>query len=108
MSRKNKNSKENFNAIKKVLEIMSDKDSSIPEGTKVKFNYKKMKENPDWEILRTDYKNFVVNNIDKIFTVEYDKGKETEPTLVCLKEDVASPKWLFYVNDLIVIKELKS
>lgn len=78
---------------------------SIPEGSKVKFNIEKMKAHPDWETLEEDYRNFIEQNIDKIFTVEYDEQYQYEPLWVCLAEDPAPIKWLFYIGDLQVVEE---
>ena len=44
-------------------------------------------------------------NKDTVFTVEYDEKYKNKPSLVCLKEDTTDPKWLFWVGDLIEVKE---
>lgn len=77
---------------------------SIPEGSKVQFNIKKMKQHPDWERLEERYRTFIEDNANTIFTVEYDEQYPTEPLWVCLKEDVSPIKWLFYIGDLKVIR----
>lgn len=79
---------------------------TILEGTTVKLNVKQIKSRPDYIRMRDTYKEFVESNIDNIFTVEYDEKKKDEPILVCLKEDPTEVKWLFWIGDLIIVKEI--
>ena len=76
---------------------------SIPEGSKVQLNIEKMKKHPDWDRLEERYRKFVEDNIDTVFTVEYDEQYQYEPLWVCLVEDTNPIKWLFYIGDLKVI-----
>jgi hypothetical protein len=76
----------------------------IPEGTKVKLNVKQITSHPDWERLQDSYKQFVQDNADAEFTVEYDERHKDNPVLVCLKEDTTPAKWLWWVGDLEVTK----
>lgn len=80
---------------------------NLYEGTKVQLNYKEMESHPDWGKLNPKYKEFVENNRNTIFTVEYDPIKKKNNTsdkssMVCLKEDITVPKWLFFTSDLII------
>ena len=77
---------------------------SIPEGSKVYLKVEKMKKHPDWNRLDERYRAFVEDNIDTVFTVEYDEQYQREPLWVCLKEDTTPIKWLFYIGDLKVIR----
>ena len=77
---------------------------SIPEGSKVQFKVDKMKRHPDWNRLDERYRTFIEDNVDTIFTVEYDEQYQREPLWVCLKEDTSPTKWLFYIGDLKVIR----
>jgi len=79
---------------------------TILEGTKVKLNVKQIKSRPDYIRMRDTYKEFVESNVDNIFTVEYDEKKKDEPILVCLMEDPSEVKWLFWVGDLFIVKEI--
>ena len=92
-------------SINNAHKMVDRTDLSISEGTKVKFNIQKMKKHPDWEKLTQDYRDFVEQNSDKIFTVEYDEQYQYEPLWVCLAEDPAPIKWLFYIGDLQVVEE---
>lgn len=78
----------------------------LEEGTKVKLNWELISRSPDWKKLRQDYKDWVIEHKEDIFTVEWDKRRKDKNTndkkfMVCLKEDDTEPKWLFYTSLLI-------
>jgi hypothetical protein len=76
----------------------------IPEGTKVRLNYENITSEPDYQKKVKRYRDFIEENKDKIFTVQYDKKYKDTPILVVLKEDESRVKWLFhYEYDLIVV-----
>ncbi|MEG2381335.1 MAG: hypothetical protein RSB38_06540 [Oscillospiraceae bacterium] len=50
--------------------------------------------------MRTPYKQFVQNNIDTVFTVEYEE-RYPDHSILMLKEDETNPKWFFSKHDLI-------
>ena len=104
--------KKNSKKIDKTINLMRDVQGqvnreglSIPEGTRVQFNLKKMQAHPDWNRLEQRYRDFVEQNVDTVFTVEYDEQYPKEPLWVCLAEDPNPIKWLFYIGDLKVIKK---
>lgn len=98
-----------ISGIEKKKEFLKDlffpKENFLKEGSKVKINVEKIKKEKNYNKRNPNWKNFIENNIDKIFTVEYDFNKKDNPGLVCLKEDQNNPKWLFYIGDLIQIEE---
>lgn len=76
------------------------------EGEKVKLDYDRITAYPDWAELREDYKNWIATHKNEVFTVEFDPIKVREKAsnvdkVVQLVEDTTSPKWLFFVGDLI-------
>ena len=76
----------------------------MSEGTKVKINCDAIASRPDYYKMRKEYRDFIINNRDKIFTVEYDDRHRDKPYLVCFKEDTSPIKWLWDItSDLIVI-----
>lgn len=76
----------------------------IPEGSKVKINYKEIKSRPNYDRLKPEYRDFVEKNKDRIFTVEYDDKHREKPYLVCFKEDNSPLKWLWEISsDLIIV-----
>ena len=85
--------------------------NTITEGTKVKLNVPVIKANPSWFRLNPKYKQFVEDNKDTIFTVEYDRDANGNvvgnQALVCLKEDTTKPKWKFYFRDLLIQTDLE-
>ena len=75
------------------------------EGDFVKLNTKKIKSHPDYAKMRPVYKEFIESNDGVVFTVEYDKNKQDKPNLVCLKEDMSDPKFLFWDGDLLILDQ---
>ena len=70
----------------------------------MKINCDAIASRPDYYKMRKEYRNFIINNRDKIFTVEYDDKHRDKPYLVCFKEDTSPIKWLWEItSDLIVI-----
>ena len=105
-AKKTELSKEAIEQIKEYADMTEETSLTIPEGTKVKLNIERITKNKDFVNYREEFKQFVVDNRNKIFTVEYDEIQEQPRNLfVCLKEDPTPLKWLFYVGDLIPIKE---
>ena len=93
-------------AIKHMANGEVDEDSVIAEGAKVKLNYDSIIADPNYPKKVQGYKDFVENNKDTIFTVEYDEKYKNKPLLVMLKEDTSEVKWLWHTKyDLIVIED---
>ena len=93
-------------AIKRMADGDVDKDSVIEEGAKVKLNYDSIVSDPNYPKKVQAYKDFVENNKDTVFTVEYDEKYKNNPLLVMLKEDTNEVKWLWHTKyDLVVIEE---
>lgn len=93
-------------AIKRMADGEVDEDFVIEEGTKVKLNYDNIINDPNYPRKVQGYKDFVENNKDKIFTVEYDERYTNNPLLVMLKEDETEVKWLWHSKmDLTVIED---
>lgn len=93
-------------AIKAMSDGEVDEDSVLEEGTKVKLNYDNIVNDPNYQRKVQGYKDFVENNKDKIFTVEYDERYKNNPLLVMLKEDETEVKWLWHSKmDLIAVED---
>lgn len=75
----------------------------ITDGDKVKLNLKAIQDHPDYNRLSEDYKAFVTENENTVFTVQFDPRGGSLNHVVSLKED--STGWLFWIGDLIKIKE---
>ena len=98
-----------YDKIKSIQDVVNGKLDdvyTIPEGTKVKLNYENIINEPDYTKKVKAYREFVENNKNKIFTVQYDEKYKNKPILVSLKEDTSKIKWLWYCEtDLIVLDE---
>lgn len=86
-----------------------DEKTNIHIGDKVKLNYEKIIHVSDYPNMTKEYKLWVEQNKDKIFTVEQDSRFKSNQfkfsAIVSLKEDNTNPKWLFSIIDLIKIGE---
>lgn len=79
------------------------------EGEKVTLDYNRIISYPDWKQMREDYRNWVTEHKNDIFTVEFDPLKKERQTadynsLVQFVEDETKPKWLFWAGDLIPVE----
>ena len=94
------------NSEAKRLSSMLKENNQLKEGDKVKINYEKITKEPDYDSRLATYKTFIEDNKDKILTVEFDDKKAINGShfLVQFVEDTSSPKWLFYVDDLIAVE----
>ena len=72
------------------------------DGDKVKINYQQITGRKDWKRKLSNYKQFVKDNKDKIFTIVKDSKYNA---FVTLQEDTTDPKWMFWVGDLIKTEE---
>ena len=72
----------------------------VKEGDKVRLDIKRITERNDFAGLQDDYKEFVKNSADTIYTARIYRYHKDIPILVELAE---APKWLFWVGDVIKI-----
>ena len=70
---------------------------NIQEGEKIRLDIDKIKARQNYEIMNEEYKKFVNENAETIFTAHVEK-----PTLISLQEE---PRWLFWCGDLIKVEE---
>ena len=54
--------------------------------------------------LSQKFENFLKENKDKIFTAVLDIDNKYS-VMYILKEDNSNPKWLFFIDDLIIMEE---
>lgn len=73
------------------------------EGEKVTLDVEQIKAHPDFERKVEGYKNFVLSNEGKVFTVKYDKNHQKNPLLVVLEEDPIG--WLWHESELKRVKK---
>ena len=84
-------------------------ENQFAEGTKVKLNYEKITSQTDYGMRVENFRNFVEENKDTVFTVEYENDKAIkgrDQFIVTFKEDPTTPKWLWYVDDLIAVEKV--
>lgn len=83
-------------------QMHSNKKPKFSPGDKVKLNYSKIISDPDYDRLVPNRKQFIEENKNSIFTVEYDPRHMINPSIVCLAEDTTDPKWLWFVGQLSI------
>ncbi len=71
-------------------------------GDKVMLDLERITHRPNYNKLVPAYREFCEKNAGRIFTVVYEKGKNS--SIVCLAEDETTPKWLFWVGDLKAVE----
>lgn len=74
----------------------------IVAGDKVRLKYDSITQSPDYDRRNENYRKFVDDNKDKIFTVESYKGYKK---LFCFVEDETEVKWVFHEFDLEKVEE---
>lgn len=67
----------------------------IVEGDKVRIDLEKVKARKNHDKMSANYKEFVENNADKVFTAHVER-----PNLISFVE---APAWLFWSGDLIKV-----
>lgn len=100
MNRKTRRKLQKDNKIKFLSKLInSTKDDTydyLLEGEKVKLKYDYITSRVGYATKTKEYKKFIEDNKDKIFTVEYDANHLDNPIIVALREDDSQPKWLFW------------
>jgi hypothetical protein len=69
-------------------------------GAKVKLNAEKIKSRCG--CLSTNFTNFLERSKDKVFTARLDVANDYV-TMYILDEDDSDVKWLFHIDDLIIV-----
>jgi hypothetical protein len=77
----------------------------LREGEKVKIDVERIKSYPTWDAGNLAYKQFVLDNVDTIFTIEFEEKQKKDKLACVLKEDSSPIKWIFYQADLLRIEE---
>lgn len=74
-------------------------------GDKVMIDLKKLMADPDWDILKPEYKNFAKEHANEVFTLTDEMQKKGAFSLVSFCEDENDPKWLWFVGHLKKVSE---
>lgn len=91
-------------SAKKLAEIKALQDTKpiISVGDKVRLKYDAITQSPDYDRRVENFKKFVEDNKDKIFTTESYNGYDK---LFCFVEDETEVKWVFHEYDLEKVEE---
>lgn len=86
-----------------MYDIVYEKSDSL-DGKKVKLNYERIMKRPS--SVSSRFGKFVESHKDEIFTAKDAKaGTKYTGIMYTLKEDPSPVKWLFYVDDLVLVEE---
>lgn len=110
LSKKIKKANKSFNLglnktqLKDYIKFKEEQLTSIVlfEGDRVMIDYNGITSRVDYDKRRPEYRNFIEENKNTIFTVKYDEKYRNNPWLVSLEEDTTEPRWLFTTSDLIL------
>jgi hypothetical protein len=101
-------SKENINEVISLMNGFGDM-KNLPkykecllEGDRVKLDVEKIKAHKSWNTYNPNYRQFVEDNADRIFTVKYDDKHKDKPNMVTFAEDDSKENWLWYDGHLLV------
>lgn len=93
----------NRKIINKMVKKYRHYRDSLPEGTKVKINVEAIQKDCKYNRMTDEYKTFVEEHKDNIFTVQYDEKFGEHPKIVMLKEDETDPKYYWWINELEIL-----
>lgn len=101
--------KESAETFVKRMSAITTNPVTVWEGEKVTLDYNRIITYPDWKQLREEYRNWVTEHKNDVFTVEFDASKKENQaddynSFVQLVEDETKPKWLFWAGDLIPVE----
>ena len=91
-------------SAKRIAEMKALQDTKpvISSGDKVRLKYDAITQSPDYDKRVENYKKFIENNKDKVFTTESYNGYDK---LFCFVEDKTEVKWVFHEYDLEKVEE---
>ena len=84
---------------RELIENRVGKDTLAP-GDKVMLDVKKIMEDPDWENMKEEYKEFVEANANRVFTLRREARQVGPFSFVSFNEDETEPKYLFMTGHI--------
>ena len=84
------------------MKALQDTKPIITVGDKVRLKYDAITQSPDYDKRVENYKKFVEDSKDKVFTTESYNGYYK---LFCFVEDETEVKWVFHEYDLEKVEE---
>ena len=91
-------------SAKRIAEMkaLDDVKPVVAVGDKVRLKYDAITQSPDYDKRVENYKKFIEDNKDKVFTTESYNGYDK---LFCFVEDDTEVKWVFHEYDLEKVEE---
>ena len=93
-------------SAKRIAEMkaLQDVKPIISAGDKVRLKYDAITQSPDYDKRVENYKKFIEDNKDKVFTTESYNGYDQ---LFCFVEDETEVNWVFHEYDLEKAEEIE-
>lgn len=88
-----------------LIENRMDNEDVLVPGDKVMLNVKRIMEDPDFEKYKPEYKAFIRDHANEVFTLTKEAKQQGPFGLVSFEEDDSPQKWLFYIGHLKKVKE---
>ena len=79
---------------------------TLAPGDKVMLDMEHIMADPDYPKFRQDFKNFVMANANRVFTLSKEAKTQGPFAFVSFNEDETEPKWLFYLGFVKKIKDI--
>ena len=77
----------------------------LAPGDKVMLDVKKVMSDPDYDMLKQEYKDFILANANRVFTLRKE-SKESGPfSLVSFEEDEDEPRKWFFIGYVKKVKD---
>jgi hypothetical protein len=71
------------------------------------LDVKKIMEDPDWENMKEEYKEFVKANANRVFTLNQEARQVGPFSFVSFNEDETDPRWLFMTGHVKKVESEK-
>ena len=84
---------------REIIENRLNNDVLAP-GDKVMIDLEKMSHDPEWDKYKPEYKEFVMANANRVFTLRREIKEDGPFALVSFEEDETEPKWMFYLGHI--------
>lgn len=79
-------------------------DEILAPGDKVMFNLKKIAADPEYEKFKPEYRDYIINHADDVFTLRQEAKQDGPFGLVSFVEDETEPRWMHYLGHLKKVK----
>lgn len=88
-----------------LVEARINNNDVLAPGDKVMLDVKKISQDPDFAALKKEYKDFIFENANKVFTLRQESKQSGPFSLVSFCEDEEEPRKWFFVGYVKKVKD---